>query len=109
MIQVKQLSVEQLKSKFDKNEVFILVDVREPDEYETCHIEGSKLMPISKFAQEGIKQLKPDDDIVVHCHHGGRSQRACDFLVSQGFKNVANLAGGIEAWSIKIDPKVPRY
>jgi rhodanese-related sulfurtransferase len=106
---IKQLDVMELKQKLEAKENFILVDAREPDEYKIAHIEGSKLIPLSKFTQEAVKILKPNDTIIVHCHHGGRSQRACEYLSSIGYKNIFNVVGGIESWSLKVDPKVPRY
>ena len=109
MIQVKQLSVEELQKKLKGAEKFQLIDCREPDEYETCRIDGSTLIPLSQFSQEALSQLKPDDEIIIHCHHGGRSQRACEFLLANGYKNVSNVSGGIDAWSLRIDSKVPRY
>ncbi len=109
MIQIKQISVEELKQKMDSKESFRLIDVREEGEYQTAHIEGSILIPLSQFGQRATLELKPDEELIIHCHHGGRSQRACEYLAGQGFKNMANLSGGIDAWSIKVDPKVPRY
>lgn len=106
---VKQVSVEDLKNKMDSGEKIILVDCREPDENQYCRIEGSKLIPLSEFAERGPKELDKNAEIYIHCHHGGRSQRACEFLEGQGFQSVANISGGIDAWSLRIDPKVPRY
>lgn len=109
MIQIKQISVEELKEKLDKKENFTLVDCREKDEYEKCRIEGSTLIPLSEFVNRGPAELNPESQIIIHCHHGGRAQKACELLTSQGFKDVINVKGGIEEWSLKIDPKVPRY
>ena len=106
---LKQMTVEQLKEKMDRKESFVLVDVREEDENRKCKIGGSVLIPLSKFQERFREVLKPEQAIVVHCHFGGRSQKASEFLVGQGFQNVSNLAGGIDSWSVKIDPKVPRY
>ncbi len=106
---IHQISVEQLKEKLDRKESFRLIDVREEEEYETAKIDGSLLIPLSQFAQKALQQLKIDEEIVVHCHHGGRSQRACEFLKAQGFQKLSNLSGGIDAWSLKIDSKVQRY
>lgn len=108
MIQIKQISVDELKQKMDQKESFRLIDVREEEEYKTAHLEGSTLIPLSQLTQRA-QELKADEELVIHCHHGGRSQRACEYLSAQGFKNVANLSGGIDAWSVKIDPNVPRY
>jgi rhodanese-related sulfurtransferase len=106
---IKQLSVTELKAKQDAGENFCLIDCREPDEYELCKIEGSQLIPLSQFSTLAPKQLAKDQEIVIHCHHGGRSQRACQYLASLGFANVSNLAGGIDAWAVEIDNKVKRY
>ncbi len=109
MLKINQMTVQQLKEKLDKKESFRLIDCREPGEYEACRIEGSTLIPLSNFAKTALTQLKPDEEIVIHCHHGGRSQRACEYLAANGFKNISNVTGGIDAWSISIDSKVPRY
>lgn len=105
---IQQLNVKDLKAKLDKKENVKLIDVREQDEYNTCHIEGSTLIPLSQFPARAT-ELKKEEAIVIHCHHGGRSQRACDYLARLGYENVSNLAGGIDSWSVEIDPKVPRY
>lgn len=106
---IKQISVEDMKKKLDAAEKIILLDCREPDEHEYCRIPGAKLIPLSEFPKRATSELKPDQEIYIHCHHGGRSQRACEFLESQGFQNVSNVVGGIDAWSLCVDPKVPRY
>ncbi len=102
-----QISVEELKKKLDGGEKPLLIDVREPSEYKTANI-GGQLMPLNELAKR-INELDKHAEIVVHCHHGSRSQRAVEFLYENGFENVKNLVGGIEAWSRRIDPKVPRY
>lgn len=106
---IKQLSVEELKGKLDQKENFRLIDCREPNEYEICRIEGSTLIPLSEFEERATEELKKDDEIVIHCHHGGRSQQACQFLDEEGYENVTNVTGGIHAWSLKIDPSVKQY
>src|SRR5690349_10929249 len=106
---IPQMKVQELKAKLDKKENFRLIDVREQNEYDTARIEGAELIPLSKFGSSALQILKPEEELVIHCHHGGRSQRACDFLKANGFKNVSNLAGGIDAWSLEVDSKVPRY
>lgn len=98
----------ELKDRLDKgNKVFIL-DVREPWEYSMAKIEGSVLIPLGTLPQS-LDQLDRDAEIVAHCHHGMRSADAVGFLHQQGFKSVKNLVGGIDAWSIQVDPTVPRY
>lgn len=106
---IKQISVEELKVKLAAGTGAVLVDVREADEYGYCRIEGSLHIPLSAFAERAPTELAQDAEILIHCHHGGRSQRACEFLASQGYVNLANVEGGIDHWSLKIDPKVPRY
>lgn len=105
----KEIKVEDLKKKMDAGESIVLVDCREPDEHGFCRIEGSVLIPLSEFEERAENELKSDCEIYIHCHHGGRSMRACLYLESQGYENVANVVGGIDAWSLRVDPKVPRY
>ena len=97
-----------LKAKMDSGEKFVLVDVREPHEYQICRIPGSILIPLGDVPKR-VNELNSADDIVVHCKMGGRSAKACDFLRQSGFKKVKNLTGGILAWSDKVDPTVPKY
>lgn len=86
----------------------LLLDVREPHEFEYCHIEGSLHMPMNRvFA--GLKALDPERDTVVICHHGLRSAQIANFLINHGFKNIANLRGGVAAWAKEIDPSMPTY
>ncbi|MDA0836578.1 MAG: molybdopterin-synthase adenylyltransferase MoeB [Planctomycetota bacterium] len=103
-----QLTVEDLKAKMDKHEDLLLVDVREPHEWEICHIEGAKLLPLSRFTKE-INQLNSAQEIVLHCHKGIRSLKALQFLHQAGFRKLKNLQGGIDAWASRIDPDMPRY
>ncbi len=86
----------------------LLIDVREPWEHETVKLEGSVLLPLSSF-KEGMKELKKDQNIVVYCHHGIRSGHAVRMMEENKFGNVANLRGGIDAWSHEVDPDVPTY
>lgn len=109
MSQVKQLAVQEVHQKITQGEKFKLVDVREQNEYDICRIEGSILIPLSEFQTRAEEELNQDEEIVIHCHHGGRSQQACEYLVSQGYQNVSNVKGGIHAWSVEVDPKVKQY
>jgi rhodanese-related sulfurtransferase len=104
-----EITVEELKSKIDNNDTFILVDCREENEHKFCSIAGAKLIPLSQFEDRAESELAKDAAIVIHCHHGGRSMRACHYLEDLGYTNVTNLKGGIDQWSIKVDSKVPRY
>jgi len=103
------ITVEELKAKLDADEKFRLIDVREPSEYRTARIEGSELRPLGQIMQWAQELTDKNEEIVLHCHHGMRSDRACQYLAAQGFTNLKNLAGGIDEWSIKIDPSVARY
>jgi rhodanese-related sulfurtransferase len=105
---IEQLSAEQLKAKFDAGEKFVLVDVRQANELDICKITGAVHIPLHELTQRA-GELDQGAEIVLQCHHGGRSQRAAEYLASQGFKNLANLAGGIEDWAAKIDPNMARY
>jgi adenylyltransferase/sulfurtransferase len=102
------IEVEELKGKMDRREPIVLVDVREPTEYEIARIEGSKLIPLNQLPAR-VNELSTADEIVVHCHVGGRSARAVEFLREMGFRKVKNLTGGIRAWSDRVDPDVPQY
>lgn len=99
--------VQELRTR---GENFLLLDCREADEYQTAHIEGAVLLPMSEI-QERLGELegKQQQRIVVHCHHGGRSLRVARWLQGQGFTQVQSMAGGIDDWSVRIDPSVPRY
>jgi molybdopterin/thiamine biosynthesis adenylyltransferase/rhodanese-related sulfurtransferase len=103
-----EMSVEELKAWRDEGRPVTLIDVRNPPEYEICRIDGAKLIPLNELP-ERLGELDPAETIVVHCHHGGRSARAVQFLRGQGYSRAINLAGGIDAWSTEIDPSVPRY
>ena len=91
-------------------EDFLLLDVREPNEFEVAKIEGSQLIPMGEIG-ERLEELEPyrDRRIVVHCHHGGRSLRVTQALRTQGFTQCQNMTGGIDVWSQQIDESVPRY
>lgn len=86
----------------------LLLDVREPWEFQRCRIDGSRLLPMGQIPTE-YQDLNPDDEIVVICHHGVRSQQVCGFLARVGFKNVINLSGGIDAWAREVDPHMATY
>ena len=85
-----------------------LLDVREPWEYETCHIEGAALMPMQTVPAR-IDDLDEDGEIVCICHHGARSLQVAAFLERHGFAKVSNLTGGIHAWALQVDPAMPKY
>lgn len=86
----------------------VLLDVREPWEYELCHVTGSKHLPMAAVPAR-LGELDPEREVVVVCHHGGRSMQVAMFLERAGFTSVHNLMGGVEAWARDVDPAMARY
>lgn len=86
-----------------------LIDVREPWEVATAHIEGSVTMPMGDVPARAHQELDPDEHVVVFCHAGVRSMNVTAWLRQQGFEQAQSMRGGIEAWSVEVDPTVPRY
>ena len=105
---VEEITVEQFSDIKENKADIVLIDVREPHEYEICNIEGSRLIPLGEL-KDRTDELDPKDEIVVHCHHGGRSMKAATFLAEQGFNKVKNLKGGIDEWAEKYDSEMARY
>jgi sulfur-carrier protein adenylyltransferase/sulfurtransferase len=103
-----RIDVHALRQKMASGQPFVLLDVREPYEFEIARIDGAELIPLGQL-QARWKELDPSKEIFVICHSGMRSEQAAEFLRSGGFSNVANVVGGIDAWSQEIDPDVPRY
>jgi molybdopterin/thiamine biosynthesis adenylyltransferase/rhodanese-related sulfurtransferase len=102
-----EITPEELKAKLDRKDDVFILDVREPHEVEISNI-GGYLIPLGELPNR-VNELDSSKEIVAYCHTGRRSQRAVDFLREAGFKKIKNLVGGIEAWSTRIDPSVPRY
>ncbi len=98
----------EVKAKIDRREPFVLIDVREPHEYQICRIPYAKLIPLGELPKR-VNELNTADEIVAHCKSGVRSARAVDFLKQAGFGKVRNMRGGILAWSDRVDPTVPKY
>ncbi|MDA0833062.1 MAG: rhodanese-like domain-containing protein [Planctomycetota bacterium] len=97
-------------AKRKNGETFLFVDCREADEYATAHIEGTVLIPMSEIdTRVGELETQKNDEIIVHCHHGGRSLRVAHWLAEKGFTNVKSMAGGIDQWASEIDPSIQRY
>ena len=105
---VPTITAPELKAKMDRKEPFVLVDVREPYEYEICRIPGSKLIPVGELPAR-LSELDTADEIVLQCKSGARSARALHILQEAGFRKLANLQGGITAWADQVDPAVPKY
>ncbi|WP_410473456.1 rhodanese-like domain-containing protein [Guyparkeria sp. TX1] len=86
----------------------LLLDVREPWEHQTCHIDGSRMMPMNTVPAN-VAHLERDRPIVCICHHGMRSMQVARFLEQQGFTDVINLTGGVDAWAAQVDRSMPTY
>lgn len=97
-----------VKERIDRGERIVLLDVREPAEWDIAAIEGSIFIPLSRLEQE-MEKLDRSASIVALCHHGLRSLKAVELLKSAGFERVENLRGGIDAWAAEIDPSLSRY
>ncbi|SER11795.1 Rhodanese-related sulfurtransferase [Solimonas aquatica] len=104
---MKIISVQELKQQLDAGGL-VLLDVRGADEREFASVQPSLHIPLHEIAQR-LGELNPQQAIAVLCHHGMRSEMAARFLDKNGFADVANVAGGIDAWSAQVDPSVPRY
>ncbi|MGA8657907.1 MAG: molybdopterin-synthase adenylyltransferase MoeB [Chthoniobacterales bacterium] len=105
---VPTITARDLRAKMERQEPFVLVDVREPYEYEICRIPGSKLIPVGELPAR-LSELDTADEIVLQCKSGARSARALHILQEAGFRKLANLQGGITAWADQVDPSVPKY
>ena len=105
---IPEVDVKTLESKLKNKENFILLDVRTDREYFLSSIEGSLHMPMNTIA-EGYTSLDKDKEIIVQCKSGVRSEKVCEFLLNNGFKNVKNLSGGIVEWAKQIDPTIIIY
>ena len=105
---VDEISAEEVKRKLDAREPMILLDVREPHEYEISRIDSARLIPLGELPTR-MDELERETTIIVHCHSGVRSAHAVQLLRAAGFARAINLAGGIDAWSVEVDPTVPRY
>lgn len=105
---VPTISAPALKAKFDRQEEFVLLDVREPFEYDICRIPGSRLIPLGQLPSR-MSELDSADEIVLQCKSGARSARALKLLQEAGFGKLSNLEGGIQAWADEVDSSVPKY
>ena len=110
---MNQISVEELAQRLSSGDASIqLVDVREPQELEIASIEGFVNLPLSQFTEWGDQVptlFNPQAETLVLCHHGIRSAQMCQWLIAQGFTNVQNISGGIDAYSLLVDHSIPQY
>lgn len=105
----KEYTPQNLKDYLDQaKKAPMLLDVREPWEYERCHIPNSTLVPMRQIPNI-LNDLSLDQEIVVICHHGIRSRAVANYLVQRDFKNVINLSTGIDGWAKDVDPSIPLY
>jgi len=102
------ITVTELKAKIDRKDPFVLLDVREPFEYDICKINGSRLIPLGELPSR-LSELDSADEIVLLCKSGTRSAKAFKILQEAGFQKLANLRGGILGWADTIDPSLPKY
>jgi len=106
-----EITAVEVKRRMDAGETLFLVDVRQPEEYQICHIEGSELIPMNTIpaAVQDLEAKADEGLLIVFCHHGMRSLNVTNWLRGQGISECASMIGGIEAWSLEIDRSVPRY
>ncbi|MGA9471988.1 MAG: rhodanese-like domain-containing protein [Terriglobales bacterium] len=104
-----EISAGQVKALQKSGDAFLLLDVREPWEFETARIEGAKNIPMGDMPARAHAELDPEAHIVVVCHHGVRSLTVTNWLRQQGFEKVQSMRGGIDGWARTVDPKVPLY
>ncbi len=106
-----EIQPQDLKARLDAGEAIHLLDCREPFEFQLAHLAGAQLMPMNTIPAQltALEALSDEKTIVVYCHHGMRSLNVVNWLRQQGITNSVSLAGGIDRWSLTIDPSVPRY
>jgi rhodanese-related sulfurtransferase len=104
-----EVTVSQAQALLAAEHPPLLLDVREPWEYQIAHIAGSTLIPMNEIPGRAHQELDEDTPILVLCHHGARSLSVAAWLRQQGFEQAQSIAGGIDAWSAILDPSIPRY
>lgn len=107
---MKHYSALDLKQRLQQpdSSAFILLDVREPWEFDICAIPNSILIPMGAISQQ-LDTLDKDTEIIVICHHGIRSRRVAQYMEQQGFNHMINLSGGVETWAREVDLDMPTY
>lgn len=110
---IEEITVQEFAVRLQHDTSMLqLIDVREPQEIQLSSLEGFIYFPLSQYAEWAesiLTRLDPNAETVVMCHHGVRSAQMCQWLAHNGFANVKNLVGGIDAYSLHVDPSVPRY
>ena len=103
-----QIEPRDVKQRLDRGEKFLFVDVREPWEHQTTKIDGANLIPLGQIPGS-LTEIETAGDVILFCHHGMRSLDAAAWLRAQGVTGARSMNGGIDRWSVEIDPNVPRY
>lgn len=106
-----EITPQEVKRRQDSGEKLYLIDVREPEEYQLVHLENSELIPMRTVpaALQRLEARADEGPLIVYCHHGVRSLNVASWLREQGIETCQSMAGGIDAWSLNVDPSVPRY
>lgn len=104
-----EVSPTDVKRRLDSGETLTLLDVREPEEHQLCEIAGARLIPMRTIPQQLDNLEEMPVPLIVFCHHGVRSLKVVEWLREQGLTDCLSMAGGIDAWSLSVDPAVPRY
>ena len=107
-VHTMEITVQETAARLRSDPPPKLLDIREEGEWEIVHLPGA-VLATQEVIDDVLANWDRDEEIVCYCHHGIRSQQAAQFLAQQGFTNVVSMAGGIEAWAVEIDPKLPRY
>tara|TARA_B100001250_G_C19146097_1_gene505901 strand:+ start:68 stop:400 length:333 start_codon:yes stop_codon:yes gene_type:complete len=105
---IMTLTAVELKGLMEAESSIQIIDVREPFEWDICHIKGAQLIPVNSIPNRKEK-INKNQKTVVYCHHGMRSQRVIDYLNIEGFDNLLNLEGGIHAWAMQVDSDMTKY
>jgi rhodanese-related sulfurtransferase len=108
MTEIGEIEPAELKQRLDRGDALAVLDVREPEEVAIAALPGTVHIPMNDIPAR-LAELDRDAEWVVMCHHGMRSAQVAMYLARMGFTRVANLSGGIEEWSLTVDPSVPRY
>jgi rhodanese-related sulfurtransferase len=108
MAQIDEITPLDLKSRFERGDDLIVIDVREPEEIAIAKFPNAVHVPMGEVPSR-VTELDPDKETVVVCHHGIRSAQVAMYLARMGFERVLNLSGGIDAWALEADPATPRY
>ncbi|MGC1618811.1 MAG: rhodanese-like domain-containing protein [Candidatus Acidiferrum sp.] len=103
-----QISVKEVNARIGSGDKLLLVDVREPWEYELCRIPGAKLISLGALPAN-LNTLLDAGEVICYCHRGMRSLDAAAWLRQQGVEGAKSMTGGIDQWSVEIDPQIPRY